>query len=73
MASAGMKAISPYLRCSEPLPSFLQGSLIWITECQEFIDGEWRSFTTIRPRRQGQLASQYLGEDPSTFLRFGPK
>jgi hypothetical protein len=47
MASGGMKAISPYLRCSEPLPSFLQGSLIWITQWQEFIDGEWRSFTSV--------------------------
>jgi hypothetical protein len=73
MAGEQMKAISPYLRCSEPLPSFLQGSLIWITECQEFIEGEWRSFTSIRPRKQGQSASQYLAEDVPTFSRFGPK
>jgi hypothetical protein len=73
MASGGMKAISPYIRCSEPMPSFLQGSLIWITQCQVFIDGEWRSFTTIRPRRQGQSASQFLSEDAPTFSRFGHK
>jgi hypothetical protein len=73
MASGETKAISPYLRCSEPLPSFLQGSLIWITQWQEFIDGEWRSFTTVRPRKQGQSASQYLNEDAPIFSRFGPK
>jgi len=67
MASGGTKAIAPYLRCSEPLPSFLQGSLIWITHWQEFIDGEWRSFTTVGPRRQGQSASQYLDDGAPTF------
>lgn len=71
MASAEMKAISPYIRCSEPEPSFLQGSLIWITQWNEFIDGEWRSFTTIHPRRLGQSASQYLRGDPQIFARFG--
>jgi hypothetical protein len=70
MASVETKATSWYLRCSEPLPSFLQGSLIWITEWQEFIEGEWRSFTTVRPRRQGQSASQYLDEDAPTFSPF---
>jgi hypothetical protein len=71
MASAEMKAIAPYMHCSEPTPSFLQGTLIWITEWKEFIDGEWRSFTTIHPRRQKQSASEYLREDPPTFARFG--
>jgi hypothetical protein len=70
MASAEMKAIAPYMHCSEPTPSFLQGTLIWITEWKEFIDGEWRSFTTIH-RRQKQSASEYLREDPPTFARFG--
>jgi hypothetical protein len=73
MASGGTRAISSYIRCWEPVPSFLQGSLIWITQCQVFIDGGWQSFTKIRPRRQGQSASQFLGEDAPTFSRFGPK
>ena len=70
MAIAEMKAISSYIRCSEPEPSFLQGSLIW-TQWKEFIDGEWRTFATIHPRRQAQSAFQYLREDPATFARFG--
>ena len=49
----GMKQISPGLRRSEPVASFLQGSVIWITDYEELIDGLWHTFTSIQPRKMG--------------------
>jgi hypothetical protein len=48
-----MKQLSPGLRRSEPVAGFLQGSLIWITDYEELIDGRWHTFTSIRPRKIG--------------------
>jgi hypothetical protein len=56
MASANrneMVQISSGLRRSEPIPSFLQGGLIWITEYDELIDDRWHTFILIHPRRVG--------------------
>ena len=53
MSSRNMKQISPILRCSEPVPSFLQGSLIWIRDYEQLIDGVWQNFTSTCPRRLG--------------------
>jgi len=56
MASANgieMKQVFSGSRCSEPVASFLQGSLIWITKYEELIDGRWHSFVSIRPRKIG--------------------
>jgi hypothetical protein len=46
-----MKQISSGLRCSEPVASFLQRSLIRITKYEQLIDGGWHTFVSIRPRR----------------------
>jgi hypothetical protein len=48
-----MKELSPGLRRSEPVASFLQGSLIWITDYEELIDGRWQTFVSIHPRKIG--------------------
>jgi len=48
-----MKQIYPDLRRAEPVASFLQGSLIWITEYEEFVDGSWHTRVSIHPRRLG--------------------
>ena len=65
MASANgieMKQISPGLRRSEPVASFLQGSLIWITEYDELIDGRWHTCISIHPRKIGH--SHYEDDVP---------
>jgi hypothetical protein len=49
----GMKELSPGLRRSEPVASFLQGSVIWITDYEELIEGRWHTFMAIHPRKIG--------------------
>ena len=49
----GMKQLSPGLRRSEPVASFLQASLVWITDHEELVGGQWHTFTSIHPRRIG--------------------
>jgi hypothetical protein len=48
-----MEELSPGLRRSEPIASFLQGSLVWITDYEELIGGRWHTFASIHPRRIG--------------------
>jgi len=54
MSSPAIKQVSLRLRASEPIPTFLQGSPIWIIEHEELIDGRWHQFTSIRPRNPGE-------------------
>jgi hypothetical protein len=63
----GMKQLLPGLRRSEPVASFLQGSLIWITEYNELIDGRWHTFFSIRPRKVGH--SPYEDDVPVDQLK----
>src|ERR1051326_7744173 len=70
MASASgteMKQVSPGLRGSEPVASFLQGSLVWITDYEELIDGRWHTFMAIHPRKIGHSSGNALSAKAFNF------
>ena len=46
-----MKELSPSLRRSEPVASFLLAPVIWIADYEELIDGRWHRFMTTHPRK----------------------
>ena len=48
-----IKQLSRIVLRSEPVASFLQGSLIWIAEYEELIDGRRHTFVSIHPRAIG--------------------
>jgi hypothetical protein len=50
MAELILHQMSNDFRESEPIATVHEGKPIWLTVCEEFIEGKWEGFVSIRAR-----------------------
>jgi hypothetical protein len=50
MEELTMHQITPAFRESEPQATIHNGEMIWLTVCEELVEGRWEGFVSIRKR-----------------------